>query len=281
MSGPLSKTSLSLSPILLDESLIHHLIRLAEAAGRDILNFYHEDSVVHEKGDASPLTLADLASHQRILQGLKSLTPHTPILSEESAPIDCAERLLWSNYWLVDPLDGTKEFLKRNGEFTVNIALIEDHAPVFGIVHVPAQGLTYVGQGEKGAFRLGPDKAREPLQVAGTASDPIRVLGSRSHPSAELEAYLSQQGPSIIEPAGSSLKFCRIAEGSADLYPRFGLTSEWDTGAGQAVLEAAGGRVIDLQGNRLRYNLKSSLLNPYFLAFGDLSRSWLSHEDGS
>jgi 3'(2'), 5'-bisphosphate nucleotidase len=202
------------------------------------------------------------------------------VLSEESAPIDDQERLSWSTYWLVDPLDGTKEFLNRNGEFTVNIALIEDNVPSFGIVHVPVEGLTYVGQAKKGAFRLDAAHTQVSLHVAEQASDPLRILGSRSHPAPDLDEYLTQQGPFIMAPVGSSLKFCRVAEGSADLYPRFGPTSEWDTAAGQAVLESAGGRVVDLQGYRLRYNLKTSLLNPYFLAFGDLSRDWLPRQSG-
>jgi 3'(2'), 5'-bisphosphate nucleotidase len=260
--------------IPLDEGVIQRLIDLTELAGRDILSFYEQDAELREKSDASPLTAADLASHHRILQGLKALTPQLPVLSEESAPLDVAERLGWSTYWLVDPLDGTKEFLKRNGEFTVNIALIEDHIPSLGIVHVPAQKLTYVGQGGACAFRLDQDHAKTSIRVRGEAQVPLRVLGSRSHPAPDLDAYLQQLGDLVIEPVGSSLKFCRVAEGAADLYPRFGPTSEWDTAAGQAVLEAAGGCVIDLEGRRLRYNLKPSLLNPYFLAFGDLGRDW-------
>lgn len=257
-----------------DEGLIQSLIDLSETAGQDILSFYEQDTTVFEKGDASPLTAADLASHHRILQGLKSLTPSLPVLSEESAPMNEAERMSWSTYWLVDPLDGTKEFLKRNGEFTVNISLIEDHIPTLGIVHVPAKRLTYVGQGGSSAFRIDPDQSKTSIHALGEAQVPVRVLGSRSHPSPDLEAFLKKQGEVVIEPVGSSLKFCRVAEGSADLYPRFGPTSEWDTAAGQAVLEAAGGRVVDLQGRRLRYNLRPSLLNPYFLAFGDLGRDW-------
>ena len=270
--------SSSCSSINLNEQRVQDLILLAESAGHAILNFYERDAEVRQKGDASPLTAADLASHQAILHGLQALTPDIPVLSEESTPIDDQERLSWSTYWLVDPLDGTKEFLNRNGEFTVNIALIEDNVPSFGIVHVPVEGLTYVGQAKKGAFRLDAAHTQVSLHVAEQASDPLQILGSRSHPAPDLDAYLTQQGPFIMKPVGSSLKFCRVAEGSADLYPRFGPTSEWDTAAGQAVLESAGGRVVDLQGHRLRYNLKTSLLNPYFLAFGDLRRDWLPRQ---
>ena len=272
--------SSSCSSINLNEQRVQDLILLAESAGHEILNFYELDAEVRQKGDASPLTAADLASHQAILHGLQALTPDIPVLSEESTPIDAQERLSWSTYWLVDPLDGTKEFLNRNGEFTVNIALIEDNVPSFGIVHVPVEGLTYVGQAKKGAFRLDAAHTQVSLHVAEQASDPLQILGSRSHPAPDLDAYLTQQGPFIMKPVGSSLKFCRVAEGSADLYPRFGPTSEWDTAAGQAVLESAGGRVVDLQGHRLRYNLKTSLLNPYFLAFGDLRRDWLPRQSG-
>lgn len=236
---------------------------------------YDHDLDIVQKTDHSPLTAADLASHQCILAGLKNLTPKMPVLSEESAPIDTIERLSWPTYWLIDPLDGTKEFINRNGEFTVNIALIQNHAPSFGIVHVPAQGLTYVGKVGKGARLFDAQKTGRDIQVQMLAANPLRVLGSRSHPSADLDAYLNQHGPNVMEPVGSSLKFCRIADGSADLYPRFGPTSEWDTAAGQAVLEAAGGHVIDLEGHPLRYNLRASLLNPYFLAFGDSGRNWI------
>jgi 3'(2'), 5'-bisphosphate nucleotidase len=276
----LSKAITKSSPFTLDEELVHALVLLAEAAGQEILSFYGQKAAVWEKGDSSPLTAADLASHQIIQRGLKGLASHVPLLSEESAPMDDAERLSWSTYWLVDPLDGTKEFLNRNGEFTVNIALIENQYPCFGIVHVPVHGLTYVGQGGKGAFRMDANHIKTSLSVAEIASDPLRVLGSRSHPAPDLDAYLVQQGSIVMEPVGSSLKFCRVAEGTADLYPRFGPTSEWDTAAGQAVLEAAGGRVVDLQGRRLRYNHKVSLLNPFFLAFGDLGRNWLPCQEG-
>lgn len=280
MSGPLSnECPLPLS--LLNESLIQDLINLAETAGQDILSFYEQETAWDAKADSSPLTAADLASHQRILAGLNALTPHLPVLSEESHPVAPSIRLSWPSFWLVDPLDGTKEFINRNGEFTVNIALINNHYPVFGIVHLPAKGLTYIGNGALGAFRLDKDHVKQSIQVQGAVSHPLRVLGSRSHPAPDLDVYLKQQEPLILEPVGSSLKFCRVAEGSADLYPRFGPTSEWDTAAGQAVLEAAGGRVFDLHGARLRYNHKESLLNPYFLAFGDLGRDWMPCQNES
>jgi len=273
-SSPVSQVTSS-SSIPLDEAVIQRLIDLAEDAGRAILSFYEQDAEVREKSDASPLTAADLASHHKIMEGLRALMPSVPVLSEESAPINAVERLAWSTFWLVDPLDGTKEFLQRNGEFTVNIALIDHHMPSLGIVHVPAQKRTYVGRVGDGAFLLGPDRRKTSIRISEEAQDPLRVLGSRSHPTPDLDAYLLDQGAFVMEAVGSSLKFCRVAEGSADLYPRFGPTSEWDTAAGQAVLEAAGGHVIDLQGRPLRYNLNTSLLNPYFLAFGDSGRNWM------
>lgn len=266
---------------ILSEALIGELVLLAERAGQDILAFYEDGASWQAKSDSSPLTAADLASHQRILQGLRALTPHLPVLSEESDSVDSLERRLWPSFWLVDPLDGTKEFLQKNGEFTVNIALIVGQYPAFGIVHQPTQGLSYVGHSGQGAFRIDKNHVRTPIQVQATVSDPLRVLGSRSHPAPDLDGYLEQQGPLVLEPVGSSLKFCRVAEGRADLYPRFGPTSEWDTAAGQAVLEAAGGRVLDLHGARLRYNHKDSLLNPYFLAFGDLGRDWMPRQHKS
>lgn len=259
----------------LDSSFIDELVNLSQEAGSDIMSFYGDGTQFHEKEDRSPLTLADIASHRRITSGLKTITPDIPVLSEESQPIESAVRLSWPTYWLVDPLDGTKEFILRNGEFTVNIALIEDHVATLGIVHAPAINLTYVGQIGRGAFLLDAEGQRQPISVKIPTSSPIRVLGSRSHPSPGLEQYLTNFGSITMHPVGSSLKFCRIAEGSADLYPRLGPTSEWDTAAGQAVLEAAGGHVIDLEGLPLRYNLRTSILNPSFIAFGDVATDWL------
>jgi 3'(2'), 5'-bisphosphate nucleotidase len=251
---------------------------IARAAGDAILKIYHGDFAVQTKADASPLTAADLAAQQVIVAGLGELEPRLPILSEEAKALPWAERRRWSRYWLVDPLDGTREFVKRNGEFTVNIALIEARRPTLGVVLAPALGMaTYAGAVGHGAWRwLGADAAREPMHVRAKATERHVVVGSRSHGNDAMGALLDRLGSHTLEPVGSSLKFCRIAEGSADFYPRLGPTSEWDTAAGQAVIESAGGRVIDLAGEPLQYNVRPTLVNPHFLAFGDMSKDWRS-----
>jgi 3'(2'), 5'-bisphosphate nucleotidase len=198
------------------------------------------------------------------------------MLSEESAAEDLVHRRSWHQYWLVDPLDGTKEFLKRNGEFTVNIALVAGNVAVLGVVFAPALNRMYYGALGHGAWRQDGDGAPQTVRARTTAAEPARVVGSRSHPSGELADYLAELGPHEIAPMGSSLKICLVAEGAADVYPRLGPTSEWDTAAAQAVLESAGGRMIDRAGRPLRYNTKDDLLNPHFLAFGDHRRDWLA-----
>ena len=253
------------------------VIALARAAGQAVLAVYDRDFGVQEKADNSPLTEADLASHRLIVDGLTALTPDIPVLSEESAAIPYATRRGWQRYWLVDPLDGTKEFVKRNGEFTVNIALVEDGVPVFGVVHVPVSGVTYVGQAGRGAFRIDPDDSRHELRVAPRRQRPVRVVGSRSHAGPDLQAFLGRVGEHEMVSMGSSLKLCLVAEGRADIYPRLGPTSEWDTAAAQAVVEAAGGRVTDTELRPLRYNTKESLLNPYFLVYGDPTEDWSAY----
>ena len=185
-------------------------------------------------------------------------------------------RRAWSRYWLVDPLDGTKEFVKRNGEFTVNIALVEEHRAVLGAVLAPVLDRMYSGAVSLGAWRADAGGARRAIAVRKEAATPLRVVGSRSHPTPELADYLAGLPPHEITDMGSSLKICLIAEGAADVYPRLGPTSEWDTAAAQAILESAGGRMIDLADRPLRYNSKDDLLNPHFLAFGDQQRDWLA-----
>jgi 3'(2'), 5'-bisphosphate nucleotidase len=223
---------------------------------------------VQRKDDNSPLTLADLESQRVIIAGLKQLTPEVPILSEESAAAPWAERQTWRELWIVDPLDGTREFVKRNGEFTINIALIVEHEPVLGVVSAPAQRATFWGIAGQGAFARN-DKGQARRIRTAPPQRPLRVVGSRSHASPQTAAFLTQVGPHVVTGIGSSLKFCLIAEGQAELYPRFGPTSEWDTAAGQAVLEAAGGHVTRMDGHRLRYNCRESLINGDFVAFSD------------
>ncbi|MCB1724284.1 MAG: 3'(2'),5'-bisphosphate nucleotidase CysQ [Gammaproteobacteria bacterium] len=250
------------------------IVALATQAGVEILRVYERDFAVDQKEDKSPLTEADLASHQVIVQGLGRLYPGIPVLSEEGADIPFATRRTWDRYWLIDPLDGTREFVKRNGEFTVNVALIENGAPTLGVVHVPVAGTSYVGVVGKGAWKVGSDGRWSGISVCRPHATPIRVAGSRSHAGDSLARFLERIGAHEIVSMGSSLKLCLVAEGAADIYPRLGPTSEWDTAAAQAVVEAAGGRVTDTQLDVLRYNTKESLLNPHFLVFGDPEEDW-------
>jgi 3'(2'), 5'-bisphosphate nucleotidase len=255
--------------------LIDPVVSLAAEAGRAILEVYATDFDVQEKDDQSPLTQADLASHRVIMQGLAELTPDVPVISEEAGLPGFDERGQWNPYWLIDPLDGTKEFVKRNGEFTVNIALIENHQAVFGVVHVPVRNSTYSGcRGVGAELRTNGEEPR-PIGVARESATPVRVVGSRSHRGASLDQFLQNLGDFEMHPTGSSLKFCLIAEGAADVYPRLGLTSEWDTAAAQAVVEQAGGVVLELDGNPLSYNNKSDILNPHFLVAGPMDHDWL------
>ncbi len=256
--------------------LLDTVARLARDAGRAILEVYGTDFTVTLKDDRSPLTEADKRAHTIIDAGLRALDPAVPVLSEEAAPGDSAERRSWSRFWLVDPLDGTKEFLKRNGEFTVNIALVIEHRAELGVVLAPALDRLYFGALGLGAWRQDGEALPEPIYVERTAKAPPRVVGSRSHETGAVADYLNALGPHNVTPMGSSLKICLIAEGAADLYPRLGPTSEWDTAAAQAILESAGGRMIDPAGQPLRYNSKDDLLNPHFLAFGDQQRDWLA-----
>ncbi len=255
-------------------ALLEPVVAIAREAGARILEIYEGEFEVTAKEDDSPLTAADMASHRAIVAGLRELTPDVPILSEESAEIPFEERAGWEEYWLVDPLDGTKEFIKRNGEFTVNIALIRGHRAVLGVVHVPVKDTDYYGCLDTGAFRRRDGEPPEKLQVQPLGSGPIRVVGSRSHRGASLDAYLERLGDHEMVPMGSSLKLCLVATGEADVYPRLGLTSEWDTAAAQAVVEAAGGQVVDTDGAALRYNTKAEYLNPFFIVFGDASTDW-------
>jgi 3'(2'), 5'-bisphosphate nucleotidase len=257
--------------------LLPGVLEIVATASRAILEIYAGSHDVEYKEDDSPLTRADKAAHEILASGLASLSPHFPVLSEESqAAHDFSTRGVWPTYWLVDPLDGTKEFINRNGEFTVNVALISDHRPVLGVVDAPALGFTYSAAVGLGAFRTEGDGTRRPIKVR-PAANPLVVVGSRSHRGSSLDALLARIGPHEMRPMGSALKICLVAEGTADFYPRLGLTSEWDTAAAQAVLEIAGGQLTMLDGRPLRYNeRRDTLLNPHFLAFGDSTRDWKS-----
>jgi 3'(2'), 5'-bisphosphate nucleotidase len=241
---------------------------VAREAGAAIMEIYAGDHDVEFKDDKSPLTAADKASHNVIMSGLRQHFPEIPILSEEGKDIPYAERKDWQRFWLVDPLDGTKEFIKSNGEFTVNIALVEAGRVVAGVVYVPAQDRMFFGRVGDGAWRV--DDGNEAMAIKVRKADHeggLTVVMSRSHPSPELADYLKDIKVSEALPVGSSLKFCVVAEGRADLYPRLGPTMEWDTAAGQAVVEAAGGTVRQVNGSMLHYN-KENLLNPFFIVKG-------------
>jgi 3'(2'), 5'-bisphosphate nucleotidase len=249
------------------------VIAMARDAGAAIMRIYAQDFSVQTKDDDSPLTAADLAAHTILTAGLQALAPEVPVLSEEAADIPWETRRQWRRLWLVDPLDGTREFVKKNGEFTVNVALIEDGEPTLGVVFAPA--LDYLVHAERGvgAFLR---EAHGDVAIASTRppAAPLRVAASRSHLDARTQGVLERLGEHERFGLGSSLKFCRIAEGRVDFYPRFGPTSEWDTAAGQCVLEAAGGAVLETSGARLSYNRKESILNPDFLALGDPDLPW-------
>ncbi len=248
------------------------VIAIAREAAADILAVYRNAFYVEQKEDRSPLTAADLAAHRRIVAGLQLLTPDIPVLSEESKAIDIAQRRTWSRFWLVDPLDGTREFIKRNGEFTVNIALIENGVATFGVIQQPVTGGLWHATPGEGAFRRDADSDMDvAIHVRNPATAPLRIAASRSHRDARTQALLDALTGSEAVACGSSLKFCRIAEGELDLYPRFGPTSEWDTAAGQAILEAAGGAVLDPRGRPFRYNQRDTLLNGDFIAFADVA----------
>ena len=251
---------------MMPSSRLTAIVALAKQAGQAILREYDRAGTDFiSKPGGSPLTRADLASHHLILAGLQALTPALPVLSEESAALPYEQRRQWRAYWLVDPLDGTKEFLKRNGEFTVNIALVEEGAPVLGVIYAPALDLTYFALRSEGAFRQGPDEKPVAIAVQNHRDAKLKVVASRSHSTDGLNGDLHRLGEHEYVKMGSSLKFCAVADGTAHLYLRRGPTMEWDTAAGQCIVEAAGGMVTDLQGKTLSYN-KPNLLNPAFLA---------------
>ncbi len=253
--------------------LLHPVHDIALKAGLAILPIYATDIEVTHKEDDSPLTKADMASHEVIVEGLEKLTPGIPILSEEGSLPDYETRSQWRWYWLIDPLDGTKEFIKKNGQFTVNIALMHDGAPVLGVVYAPALEVSYFAALGAGAWKQEKDGPFEGINTK-RVEDKLSIVASRSHRSEELETLLNSLPDHSEVSVGSSLKFCLVAEAQADFYPRIGLTSEWDTAAGQCVVEQAGGLVTTLDLKPLRYNQKESILNPHFLVIGDPGYHW-------
>ncbi|MHB8535728.1 MAG: 3'(2'),5'-bisphosphate nucleotidase CysQ [Sulfuricaulis sp.] len=249
---------------------------IARAAGRRILEVYRRDFKVEHKEDRSPLTEADRAAHELICARLRVLTPDIPVLSEESAKADYEKRAGWQRFWLVDPLDGTKEFINRNGEFTVNIALIDGRRPVLGVVYVPVTELGYFACAGRGAHKQKGEDAARVIRVRPFDGGKPIVVASRSHAGKETTAFLASIGEHDVVSLGSSLKLCLVAEGAADVYPRLGPTMEWDTAAAQCVVETAGGRVTDLDRRALVYN-KPDLHNPWFIVSGAGDYDWHRH----
>lgn len=262
-----------------NDQYLDHVIAIAKQAGAAILQVYATDFSVKRKSDDSPLTQADLAAHDVIVQALKLLTPDIPILSEESEQIPGEVRNSWPLYWLIDPLDGTREFIKRNGEFTVNIALISHHVSVLGVVYAPVNDLLYYAVAGQGAFKQSRHHPPHRIKTKPFNIEHVIVAGSRSHSDHKLQQFLTnlhiQTGttPELIH-MGSSLKICFVAEGGAHVYPRIGPTFEWDTAAAHCVLNEAGGDIVDTAGMSLRYNTKESLLNPIFFATVKTSINW-------
>jgi 3'(2'), 5'-bisphosphate nucleotidase len=255
------------------------VISIAKHAGVAIMQVYATDFDVKNKSDNSPLTKADLAAHDVIVNALKQLTPDIPVLSEESEHIPAEVRNSWPLYWLIDPLDGTREFVKRNGEFTVNIALVHHHIPVLGVVYAPVTELLYYAIVGQGAFKQIKHHAPNAIHTKLLNIEKVVVAGSRSHSDHKLQQFLSNMHvktgatPELIH-MGSSLKICLVADGTVDVYPRIGPTSEWDTAAAHCILTEAGGDILDVSGLSLRYNTKQSLLNPTFFATVKTSFNW-------
>ena len=267
----------------MNNPLLNDAMALAMDAGESILSFYRSGDTlpVMTKQDRSPVTEADYCAHRLLVAGLPGLLA-VPVLSEESEPPPLDVRANWDRYWLVDPLDGTREFLDGNDEFTVNIALVESGTPILGVIYVPVTGVGYAGGFDFGAFKY-ENRSWSEIRVRTMAQrrllrEPFRLVTSRRHGIPEVrqlaERLSHSLGDVVIGEVGSSLKFCHVAEGCADLYPRFGPTSEWDTAAGQAILEAAGGRVVGLDFRPLSYNSKSDFLNPFFYGLGDSAFPW-------
>ena len=254
----------------LTDELIYKVIKISKKAGTAIMDVYVSDFDIQIKDDRSPLTEADKRADAIINEGLKKVAPDVPVLSEEGRDIPFDERSIWESYWLVDPLDGTKDFIKKNGEFTVNIALVEDNAPVFGVVYAPAIDLLFWGSLENGAWKKEAHNPAQAMRVADKIDETVQIASSRSHPSDKMDAFLAQFNNFELHPIGSSLKICLVSDGSVHLYPRLGPTMEWDTAAAHAIIKSAGGEMIQLGTSfPLRYN-KKELLNPNFIA-GNLS----------
>ncbi len=259
-------------------ALVEPVQAIAQEAGRRILEVYAGSFSITEKADQSPVTEADLVAHSYLLRGLAELTPDIPVLSEEAPDVSFAERSRWEWLWLVDPLDGTREFIKRSDQFSVNIALIHHHEAVFGLILLPVVGICYRAYRGGGAYKQLTGARARRIQAARVCHYPARVVTSQgSYGTRRLQDYLRLLGPHRHFCLGGALKSCLIAEGEADLYPRFGPTGEWDTAAAQIIVEEAGGYLTDTQFRPLRYNARPVLINPDFFAFGDATHDWSQH----
>ena len=261
---------------MLSKENLLEILNISIDAGEVILNYYNENVDVIYKDDESPLTKADLASHKIITDSIKKITPDIPILSEEEF-IDWKIRKKWKKYWLIDPLDGTKEFIKKNDEFTVNIALIENNRPILGVIYTPALNELFYSIKNFGSYKILTKKKLNTLKEAKRISinkkksNKIKIVGSRSHSNPILDKWVNKNFNEFnILQKGSSLKFCLIAEGSADIYPRFGPTSEWDIAAGHIILEEAGGKLKSIDNKEILYNEKENILNPDFFAYSNI-----------
>ena len=248
-------------------AILPEVLKIADAASEKVMSIYMTDFKVNYKADESPITAADIASHNVIVEGLSNLSQDIPILSEEGAEIPWSERKHWQRFWLIDPIDGTKDFTQRTDEFTVNIALIENGEPILGVVTAPALKEAYWGLRGQGAYKRDNTGHVQRITVA-EPGEAKRVVASKNHLNEDTKAFIDKLGAHELVQAGSSLKFCKIAEGHADIYPRLAPTCEWDTGAAHAVLSAAGGKVETLEGKPLQYG-KEDVLNPHFIASGD------------
>ncbi len=261
------------------ELLTHQALTLARSAGERILEVYAGECEVSYKTDRTPVTTADIAAHEIIVEGLEKLKPDIPVLSEESEDIPYSVRQQWQRYWLVDPLDGTREFLRRNGEFSVNIALVEDGEPVIGVIVAPVLDVAYYATRGQGAWKQCSTSECQPIHVRSAPGKGQLVVARSRCPQVNkrLQCFLDKLGEHKEIPMGASLKSCLVAEGAADIYARLGPTSEWDTAAAQCIVEEAGGHITDIQLRDLRYNTRDSLLNPHFVVFGDRQHNWVDY----
>ena len=254
------------------------VVEIAQAAGEKILDLFLPEIAVTQKGDNTPLTAADLAANKFIIQQLTLLTPELPVITEESCEISIAERNSWSTYWLVDPLDGTREFVKQNGEFSVNIALIHQGTPILGVVHAPVLEITYLATQGRGAWKKTGESEPRRIAVRTAPKDRVTVaLGWAPRFGEKLQRFLDNLGDHGELRMGGALKSCLVAEGRADVYPCLGPTGEWDTGAAQCIVEEAGGQITNTKMANLRYNTRDTLLNPDFFAFGKSNHHWADY----